>query len=75
MMYVNVVCTCAAQIILAFIFAMVSEPIEVYQLPSKPNTATQYSWEVRRDSLRLFLQECNRPIDAGINENDLKEPL
>jgi len=29
MMYVNIVCTCAGQIILAFIFAMVSEPIEI----------------------------------------------
>ena len=54
MMYVNIVCTCAAQIILAFIFAMVSEPIEIFQVPSKPGSTAQYTWEVRRDSLSLF---------------------
>mmetsp|Transcript_35126 Transcript_35126/g.46244 ORF Transcript_35126/g.46244 Transcript_35126/m.46244 type:complete len:177 (+) Transcript_35126:391-921(+) len=54
MMYVNIVCTCASQIILAFIFSMMSEPIEVVQAPSKPNSQTQFTWEVRRDSLPVY---------------------
>lgn len=38
MMYVNIVCTCSSHIILAFIFAMMSEPLEVLYAPSKLNS-------------------------------------
>ena len=54
MMYVNIVCTCASHVILAFIFTQVCEPITVLKLPSKPGSSKQECWEVHRDSLRLF---------------------
>ena len=75
MMYVNILCTCSSQIILAFIFSMMSEPIEVVQAQSKLNSGGQFVWEVRRDSLPVFRQECERPIGAGLKDNDLSEPL
>ena len=31
MMYINIGCTCAAQIILSFIFAQMAEPIDIYE--------------------------------------------
>ena len=35
MMYINIGCTCAAQIILSYIFAQMSEEIQVYETPGK----------------------------------------
>ena len=35
MMYVNVVCTCASQVILSFIFSLMSEPLEILEVVEK----------------------------------------
>ena len=52
MMYVNVACTCGAQVILSFIFSLMSEPIQIYE--NFGNDETKSLWEVRRDNLVLF---------------------
>ena len=56
MMYVNVACTCAAQVILSFIFSIMSEPIQVLEATGKKNNSQV--WEVRRDYQTVFRQEC-----------------
>jgi len=76
MMYVNVACTCGSQVILSFIFSIMSEPIEIYEETSK--SGWQSNWEIRRDNLLVFKQECPREITLG-NDKDtstmLNEPL
>jgi len=62
-MYLNIVCTCASQIILSFIFSIMSEPIKVYTSPAKQGGGIM--WEVRRDTLPVFRQQCNRPLYSG----------
>lgn len=52
MMYVNVVCTCASQVILSFIFSLMSEPLEILESPDKHGY--RLNWEIRRDSLTIF---------------------
>ena len=52
MMYVNVGCTCAAQVILSFIFSLMSEPIQVLEAIGKKSNSQV--WEVRRDYQALF---------------------
>ena len=76
MMYVNVVCTCASQVILSFIFSLMSEPLEILEVVDK--TGYTLTWEIRRDNLPIFRQEG--PVPTGTTEyreysNDLKEPL
>ena len=71
MMYVNVGCTCAAQVILSFIFSLMSEPIQVLETLGKKSNSQV--WEVRRDYQTLFRQEC--PILVEYDGNSLKEPL
>ena len=61
MKYVNVACTCAAQIILSFIFSVMNEPIQVLEVSDR--TGFYLTWEVRRDTLPIFRQEC--PIKIG----------
>ena len=76
MMYVNIACTCGSQVILSFIFSIMSEPIEIVEVTDK--TGREMTWEVRRDGLPLFRQECAKPVgthDTTSNLSDLKEPL
>lgn len=65
-MYVNVVCTCGSQIILSFIFSLMSEPLEILEVPDKSGYAL--TWEIRRDSLPIFRQECPMPSSTEIKE-------
>jgi len=53
MMYINIGCTCAAQIILSFIFSQMSEPVEIFEQQYKEgfteirverNDQLIYSW-------------------------------
>jgi len=43
MMYVNIGCTCTAQVILSFIFSQMSEPIEIRDKPVDSGKASKYS--------------------------------
>lgn len=52
MMYVNVACTCASQVILSFIFCIMSEPLEIFEHVSKDGYSSTV--EVRRDNLTVF---------------------
>lgn len=52
MMYVNVACTCAMQIILSFIFSLMSEPIEILEVSDK--FGYNMTWEIRRDEQKIF---------------------
>lgn len=52
MMYVNIVCTCGSQVILSFIFSLMSEPLEILEVPDK--SGYSLTWEVRRDGLPVF---------------------
>ena len=75
MMYVNVVCTCASQVILSFIFSLMSEPLEILEVQNK--NGETLTWEIRRDCLQIFRQECPAPPnyhESKVN-NDLREPL
>ena len=75
MMYVNVVCTCASQVILSFIFSLMSEPLEILEAQNK--CGQTLTWEIRRDCLQIFRQECPAPpnYEESKANNDLKEPL
>ena len=77
MMYVNVVCTCGSQVILSFIFSLMSEPLEILEVADK--NGYSLTWEIRRDGLPIFRQECPMPPASSgeIKEysSDLKEPL
>ena len=54
MTYINIIVACTSQIIFAFILAIISEPIEVMQLPAKSSESSQFIWEVRRDSYQIY---------------------
>ena len=54
MTYINIIVACTSQIIFAFILAIISEPIEVMQLPAKSGESSQFIWEVRRDSYQIY---------------------
>ena len=56
MMYVNVACTCGAQVILSFIFSIMSEPVEILDVSDGERRTM---WEIRRDNLLVFRQECD----------------
>lgn len=60
MMYVNIVCTCGAQIILSFIFSIMSEKVELLEMPNKEGS--QVTWEIRKDQECVFTQECAVPF-------------
>ena len=74
-MYVNVACTCMSQVILSFIFSMMSEPIEIFENPCK--NGWDSSWEIRRDNVTVFKIECPKEIEASDKESPsmLSEPL
>ena len=63
MMYVNVACTCGAQVILSFIFSLMSEPLEIFE--KKSSSGWESEWEVKKDGLSLFKQTCKEVADGG----------
>ena len=64
MMYVNIGCTCAAQVILSFIFSIMCEPIQIWE-GATDKTQNKLVWEIQRDNLVVFRQECPKPIKSA----------
>lgn len=62
MMYVNVICTCGSQVILSFIFSLMSEPLEILEVPDK--NGFNLTWEIRRDNVPIFRQECPMSVSG-----------
>lgn len=53
-----------------------SEPIEIYEnFNSNAVDEDKSMWEIRRDNLTLFRQECPRAVTSAAQANELSEPL
>lgn len=52
MMYINIGCTCAAQIILSFIFSQMSDPIEIYEQTIKEGN--QKEMKIERNEQLIY---------------------
>ena len=80
MMYVNIGCTCAAQVILSFIFSIMCEPVQIWE-GETDKTQNKLVWEIQRDNLVVFRQECPKPIKGASTPknnhqvSELQEPL
>lgn len=60
MVFVNVACSCLAQVLLSLIYGLHGSPIEIYEKVNKDGWKSV--WEVRRNDQLILRLECPREI-------------